>query len=53
MRYFVRIGAAMALAGASIAAPSTRAGAQMSTRGVPETYAITNARIVPGSGAVI
>ena len=35
------------------AATSPRLGAQATDRSVPETYAITNARIVPGTGATI
>ena len=47
----LRVGAIVALA-ATLAPPPTAA-AQASTRSVPETYAITNATIVPGTGATI
>lgn len=47
----LRVGAIVALA-ATLAPPLTVA-AQTSARSVPETYAITNATIVPGTGATI
>lgn len=48
----LRMGAVAALFVAG-AAPPSRLAAQASDRAVPATYAITNARIVPGSGPAI
>ncbi len=48
----LRMGALAALVAATAAPPRPLA-AQASARRVPETYAITNARIVPGSGPAI
>ncbi len=52
MHTSLRMGA-MAAVLAATAAPLRPLSAQASARSVPETYAITNARIVPGSGAAI
>ena len=52
MHTSLRMGAMAALLAATAAPPRPLA-AQASTRSVPETYAITNARIVPGSGPAI
>src|ERR1043166_4981893 len=49
MRYALRIGLRTMVA-AIIIAPFSLLAAQATTRGVPSTYAITNARIVTGTG---
>lgn len=50
MHTSLRMGAVALLIAATT---SPRLGAQATDRSVPETYAITNARIVPGTGATI
>ncbi len=52
MHTSLRMGAIAAVLAAT-AAPLRPLAAQASARSVPETYAITNARIVPGSGPAI